>query len=285
MIFGLWTAYGALNSKPVFEAFRVGANRLGYQVRLNEFCDVNVIWSVLWQGRMKKNEDIWNRCVKNNLPIIVLEVGAIKRGYTWKVGVNGVNRNAFFGPGNNDNLRRSKFNLTLKDWSQNNSNKILIAGQHQKSGQWQSADSMKYWLLETISRIKNVTDKKIIVRPHPRSPLSYLFDETIEIQKPIKISGSYDDYNFSAENFYAVINFSSNPGIHAAIEGTPVFVSASSLAWEVSNKSLDNIHNLEYPDRKQWLNDLCYTEWTVEEIATGFPLLRLTNFLKDNIIN
>ena len=35
-------------------------------------------------------------------PVIVLEVGGIKRGITWKVGLNGINREANFGPKGND---------------------------------------------------------------------------------------------------------------------------------------------------------------------------------------
>ena len=53
MKISLWTKYGALNSQPVFEAFRQGAQRLGYNCRENvTSADVDVIWSVLWRGRM-----------------------------------------------------------------------------------------------------------------------------------------------------------------------------------------------------------------------------------------
>ena len=32
-------------------------------------------------------------------------------------------------------------------------------------------------------------------------------------------------------------------------------------------------------EKQQWLNDLTYTEWTVEEINKGIPLERLLQFL------
>jgi hypothetical protein len=39
---------------------------------------------------------------------------------------------------------------------------------------------------------------------------------------------------------------------------------------------VDNPHT---PDRQQWLNDYAWTEFTVEEIASGLPLKRLTSKL------
>ena len=73
MKFGLWTAYGALNSKSVFEAFAKGASKLGHNVVVNEEADIEVIWSILWHGRMARNKLIWDRNRKENKPIIVLE--------------------------------------------------------------------------------------------------------------------------------------------------------------------------------------------------------------------
>ena len=66
-IFSLWTKYGALNSKPVFDAFAQGAARLGHTCRENAYSsDVDVIWSVLWRGRMQGNLTVWNRAKQKN---------------------------------------------------------------------------------------------------------------------------------------------------------------------------------------------------------------------------
>jgi hypothetical protein len=34
------------------------------------------------------------------------------------------------------------------------------------------------------------------------------------------------------------------------------------------------------PERAQWLEDLCHTEWTLGEIASGGPIGRLLSGLK-----
>ena len=98
----LWTNYGAGNSGPIFDAFAAGCVHHGNDVVYNDpSADVNVIWSVLFYGRMAPNKEVWEQ----GKPTIVLEVGGIKRGTTWKVGLNGINRDAYFGPSGHNSDR------------------------------------------------------------------------------------------------------------------------------------------------------------------------------------
>ena len=129
MKFSLWTDYGALNSKPVFSAFERSLLDSKHTVVYNDNnADVNVIWSVLFNGRMARNQQVWDQ----KKPTIVLEVGGIKRGTTWKVGLNGINRDAYFGDNNNDDSRKHLLGLLEKPW-RTNGEYILICGQHDKS--------------------------------------------------------------------------------------------------------------------------------------------------------
>jgi hypothetical protein len=83
MKFKLYRSYGALNSPPVFDAFEQGIKALGHEiVEINE--DVSVIWSVLWQGRMAPNQLVYQDCLNKRKPIIIIEVGNLKRGETKK---------------------------------------------------------------------------------------------------------------------------------------------------------------------------------------------------------
>ena len=129
MKFKLWNEYGAMNSKPVFDAFKKSVSKAGHELvdKVTDIkqADVHVIWSVLFHGRMSRNKDVWEACRKLNKPVIVLEVGGIKRGTTWKVGLNGINRDAYFGPKENDFQRASKLGLNLKPW-RNNGEYVLI---------------------------------------------------------------------------------------------------------------------------------------------------------------
>ena len=281
MKFSLWTNHGALNSRPIFDAFATSLRNGGYDVAYNDIhSDVHVIWSVLWHGRMARNKDIWDRAKQENKKIIVLEVGGIKRGTTWKVGLNGINRDAYFGPGGNDSSRAEQLGLVLKPW-RTEGEYILICGQHEKSQQWQSMPNMTAWLGNTINSIREYTDMPIYWRPHPRYPVQYAEQDFQNVvrQTPSKLENTYDDYDFNVRSAWATVAFSSNPGPHSIIAGIPAFVGTSSLAYDVGNDSLKDIMNPRMPDRQQWLNDYAHTEHTVEEISAGLPLKRLTSEL------
>ena len=157
--FSLWTDYGALNSKPVFDAFANGCIHYpGIDVVYNDpSADVNVIWSVLFNGRMAPNKEVWQQ----DKPTIVLEVGGIKRGTTWKVGLNGINRDAYFGPSGNNSDRANKLGLKLEPWRMSGEH-ILICGQHDKSLQWKDMGSMANWIMKTIDTMTLICLSKVL---------------------------------------------------------------------------------------------------------------------------
>lgn len=275
MLFNLWTKYGSQNSKPVFEAFKKGAERLGHQCTENSKGDVDVIWSVLWKGRMAPNKNIFTN------KTIVLEVGALKRNVTWRMGVGGIDSRAYFGDGLIDNKRLNKLGIELKSWQTNRKDDIIICCQNQNSFQWQDQPPLEKWLDITIKDIRSYTDRNICIRPHPRSPISQ-FDEkkykNVSLEIPKKIQGTYDDFNFDPFNYWTVVNHSSNPGIQAAICGIPVFVDKRNLAFPVGNLEFSTIETPVMPDREEWAKNISHIEWTTDEIQTGQPIERLTNF-------
>ena len=275
----LWRQYGALNSKSVFDAFEHSLVSSGWTVSHNDAsADVNVIWSVLFNGRMAGNKAVWEQ----GKPTIVLEVGGINRGTTWKVGLNGINRDGYFSEQGNDGTRANQLGLVCKPW-RTNSDFILICGQHDKSLQWQGMPSMGQWLLDTIDTIRTHSERPILFRPHPRCPLPTIENEFKNVyrQQPIQLPNSYDDFDMGFDNVHATVSYSSNPGVHSIINGIPAFVGTSSLAYDVAN-DIDFMHDIEdpfMPDRTQWLNDYAHTEYTLEEISQGLPLNLLTSKL------
>lgn len=281
MKISIFPEYGALNSKPVFDAFVNGARKLGYQVVSHDLsADVFVIWSVLWHGRMIKNYDIWCQAKLLNKPIIILEVGSLKRGVTWKVGLNHVNRNGEFFNKNNLIPNRSKdLGIHLHSWNTDGKS-ILICGQHPKSEQWKGYPEPNIWFAQTVSALRKYTDRPIKIRPHPRDRSLIKIEnfKDIEIINPVRLRNSYDDYNFveSLTDVWAVVNISSNTGVQSVIRGIPAFVSKESLAYPVGNNNFSKIEDPDYPDRELWLEELCHTEWTLDEINNGIPIKRLT---------
>ncbi len=272
MRFKLYREYGALNSPPVFDAIEHGLRQQGHDIVIDNE-DVAVIWSVLWAGRMRANKTIYDRCQQQGKPVLIIEVGNLKRGETWRISLNHINNLGSFGNDKNlDYSRPQQLGMKLQPVSDIRRGEILIACQHQESLQWQGMPAMKDWVADTIEKIKQHTHRRIRVRYHPRSAFPFK-QSGVAVERPVLIQGSYDDFDIFY-NYHCVINHNSGPAIQAAISGVPVLCDQSSLAADLSIKwsELDSPY---VPDRTEWFVKLCHTEWTVEEIRQGIPITRL----------
>ena len=280
MKFKLYKNCGALNSVSVFTAFANGVRVCGHEIVENNE-DVAVIWSVLWHGRMAGNQQIYNDCVKRNKPVVVIEVGNLKRGQTWRISEAHINGLGIFGNIENlDPSRPQKLGIGLQAEKTRRRDEILIATQHSRSLQWQGQPSMEQWIRDTIVNIKRHSGRRIVVRPHPRSQIREKFADAV-IELPKKLVNTYDEYDINYD-YHCIINYNAGPSVQAVINGTPTICDSSSLAFPVSEK-WENLENPQLPDRKEWFLKLCHTEWTVDEIAQGIPLKRLEKHLKEKL--
>ena len=236
---------------------------------------------------MSPNKQIYDKCRANNKPVIVIEVGNLKRNDTWRICLNHINGLGEFGA--NDDLdldRPKKLGLQLSPVNTKRKAQILIATQHEKSLQWQGMPSMADWTAKTIINLRQHTDRTIIIRPHPRSPMPGIEHEFLNVirQQPIQVKGTYDNFDIDY-NYHAVVNYNSGPPILAAIAGTPVITGKSSLAHPMSDL-IENIENPKLPnddDRLMWFTKLTHCEWTVGEIQQGIPIKRLEKIIKTQV--
>ena len=268
----------AQNSGPVMQAMLDSLHAAGIVTQKNSWdADAVIIWSVLWAGRMAANQAVWNHYRSLGRPVIIIDVGALYRGETWKVALNSVTATGYYGHTENldwDRPRRLGISLAI---NVTRNPRIVIAAQHARSQQVVGLASMEGWVVDQVQRLRSVTDRPIVVRPHPRSPLDSAglvhLPADVIIEQPQKIANSYDSYNL-AFDCHAIINHNSGPGIQAALAGTRPMVDSTSLAHAVSI----DLHDIEQPytaDRDQWLVEICHTEYTVEEIKKGQWLQRL----------
>lgn len=268
----------AQNSKPVMSAVLSSLNKHGHQTVENNWdADAVIIWSVLWSGRMAANQAVWSHYRSLGRPVIVIDVGALYRGETWKVALNSVTANGYYGHTENldwDRPRRLGISLAI-NLSRNP--RIVIAAQHARSLQVVGLVSMEGWVVQQVERLRTITDRPIVVRPHPRSPLDWAglvhLPPDVVIEQPQKIANTYDSYNL-AFDCHAIVNHNSGTGIQAALAGTRPIVDSTSLAHPVSVQ-IENIDQPYTADRDQWLIEICHTEYTVQEIQQGLWLQRL----------
>lgn len=265
----------ARNGIPVLGAFITGARKHGIRAVTDDFdADAAVIWSVLWKGRMAQNKSIYQHYRGIGRPVIVIDAGVLCRDQTWKIALNHVNADGYYGHLENlDHDRPKKLNIVLEKKSVVNP-AIMLAAQHTSSLQVQDLDLVG-WLDDKIKSIRKISDRPIILRPHPRCrmDLQRFLRHSIEVQKPTPVPGTYDGFDFNS-NYHAIVNYNSGPGIRAAIEGARPLVDKSSLAAPVSI-TMSDIEKPYNVDRSQWLIEICHTEYTLEEIEQGHWIERL----------
>lgn len=269
----------ARNSVPVMSAVIQALHRAGIDTVADSLdADAAVIWSVLWAGRMKKNLDVYRHYRAMGRPVIIIDVGALHRGITWKIGVNNITAEGYYGHTQDlewDRPRQLGIGLGHPSVQKPH---IVIAAQHRLSLQIEALSSMEDWIMQQINTVRSHSDRPIVVRPHPRCRLNLpTSPRDVSLEKPRAVINTYDSFDL-AFDCHAMINYNSGPGIQAAIQGVRPMVHSSSLAHPVSV----SIQDLERPydtNRDQWLVEICHTEYTLEEIAQGKWLKRLADRL------
>jgi hypothetical protein len=265
-------AQTALNSTPVMTALLNSLRGDGHELQENSMsADAVLIWSVLWSGRMAANQAVYRHYRSLGRAVIVADIGTLQRGTTWKVAVNNINAQGYYG--HLDQLdwdRPKKLGLVLKTPA-NPKPHVIIAAQHSKSEQSAGVD-FNQWAREQIQILKHNTDRPIHVRPHPRCRLD-VAGLGVTVEHPVKIPGTYDSFNMTLD-CHAIVNYNSGPGIQAAIAGSRPIVHSTSLAYPVGIGFAD----IEQPyatNRDLWLTQISHTEYTLNELEQGLWLNRI----------
>lgn len=269
----------AKNAQPVMSAVLDSLRAHGIEPQENSMTsDAAVIWSVLWAGRMAANQAVYQHYRSQGRPVIIIEIGTLHRGRTWKVAVNNITYDGYYG--NRDNLdwdRPTKLQISLAT-QYNSKPHVVVALQHDRSLQV-SGINMIDWLHSTLSILKNSTDRPIIVRPHPRCKLALNnLPAGVVAQTPNGLPNTYDSFDMLYD-CHAVVNINSGPGTQAAIAGVRPIVTPSSLAYPVG-MSFGDIERPYAKDRQLWLTQICHTEYTLDELRQGIWINRIAPALE-----
>lgn len=270
-------------------AFIDGLNALGFNHEVHPLengyraCDVIVTFGVGKQAtkrgrclqeiidnhRVHLQDNLQDRSEKNlKRKHVVIERGFIQREEYYMVGWDGLNGRADFcnqrSPGN----RMKQLGVTLSPWRRSGTH-IVLCGQVPWDASVQHTDHIE-WCRRTAVRLSELTDRPIRFRPHPMQPNAVnMTGCPVEISTNPKLDEDMVDA-------WAVVTFNSNAGVEATIAGVPAFAEdIGAMGYSILNHDLEKINNPEAPCRKQWLKNLAYTQWNLEEIASGQTLSHL----------
>jgi len=244
--------------------------------------DAALIWSVLWFGKMSGNKRVWDHYRAQGKPVIVIEVGGLIRNETWKLGINGINRDADFALDVGVNPDRVKqLGIERAPWVLEDKPYILVCGQHAHSLQWEGMPDMDTYFRETVTHIRKYYDKPIVLRSHPRYRERVHFqiqdeqwykDQGCEWNIAKQVQKTYDSFDLEDQlkETYFTVSHSSNAGVNSIIQGIPAVTTCHNLAWEMSSTYREIFH----PRREEWLINMCNIEWRADEIGTQWQRLR-----------
>jgi hypothetical protein len=128
-----------------------------------------------------------------------------------------------------------------KDWKQGS--KVYVIPIAPNLATWHDAH---HWTTDTVAALKKHTDREIIVKPKNGIPLKDLLKDA-----------------------WAVVSHSSVAAVEACQNGVPVFGPYESPAWCMGTH-LEQIEKPVFPQRTNWLKTLSYSQFSIDEIRSGF---------------
>lgn len=164
-------------------------------------------------------------------------------------------------------------NITLEN-TKSNGNHILICAQ--REGGWSlGKHKLIDWLLVTCTKIRNHSDRPIIVRLHPKDNESNRqankIAQTLRKINKVALSSNRDNIEKDLVNCWAVVNHNSSAIVGPIIQGYHAFITdpATSQCAEVSHHGFENIENPKEFDRQKWLERISMFHWKFSELEDG----------------
>ena len=195
--------------------------------------------------------------------------------------LNEIKRNGIQYAKESNSTRWEKLNLTMPKWRKSGGH-ILLIGQNEEgigtTNIRKSGISFYDWSRYALETIRKYTDRKIIYKPHPHQ--EYLPDpvsncEIVDSTSTHKISDFFEDC-------WCAVGSASNATVDCVMAGIPVITEDKmSVAYDVAEHSVLNIENPRMPDITQWLYNICYAQWNIDELGNG----EAWKYIKKNILN
>jgi hypothetical protein len=150
-----------------------------------------------------------------------------------------------------------QFKKTFRPWKKDG-RKILIAAPDEKPCRFYGIEK-EQWIQETISEIKNHTDRPFVIRERNPNRADRVIKNTLQ--------QALDD------DVFALVTYNSVAAIESVFHGIPAFTLApSNAAKPVTLQELEKIETPYYPDSDKlyaWACHLSYGQFHVNELRSG----------------
>ena len=176
--------------------------------------------------------------------------------------------------------------VTIKPWRAQGNHVLMCL---QRDGGWSMAGfNVVDWALITAKQIRRYSDRPIRIRAHPGDKKAGRYcRDILELfarhgLKDIALSDSGTPLTRDFKHCWAVVCHNSSPGVAAAIEGMPVFLTdpVHSQAQEVANTDLSQIENPLLLDRTAWIQRISQFHWSYEDLTAGRCWQHMRNWVR-----
>lgn len=123
------------------------------------------------------------------------------------------------------------------------------------------------WLSRTINKLKNNTDREIIVRDKPYNPEAYV--DANGVMRTGENNTSVPKEQIDWREIHAVVTFNSSITIKALANGVPVFTDENNCAYPIAESDVAKIESPRYEDPRPLFHSLAYGQFTAREMSDG----------------
>lgn len=173
-------------------------------------------------------------------------------------------------------------NIKLLDKKQKGAWIVLML---QRNGGWSmEGQDVQQWALQTIKKIRQYTDRPIIIRPHPgdKQAIKYLNpNKTVIKNLPnVKISPQGRSLEEDLQKAWAVVNHNSSAIVGPIIQGYHAFITdaLTSQCAEVAHTDFSMIDTPQEFDRQRWLERISMFHWKFSELEDGSCWRHMRNY-------
>lgn len=206
-------------------------------------------------------------------PVVYVDLGYWGRteggkyaGYH-KVSVNARHPTSYFQAIRHSADRISRFAIRTEKWK--TGRHILVLGMGDKAAGVEGF-APEEWERNAIGAIRKVSDRPIVYRPKPS------WKRAAPIQG-VGYSRPEESLFAALRNCHAVVTHHSNAAVEALTIGVPSFA-MEGVAVPLSQQDLTQIERPFRPDgREQWLADIGWCQWSLEEMRLGLAWRHLRN--------
>lgn len=255
------------------EAFAAGAMALGDDVELQELngtglvahgADVAVMVGV-------KSTDLWRANMDAGIHVAMLDKGYIRakaRGPVksweyWRIAVDAHHPTHYLGSMRCPADRWDALGLNVQPWREQGDH-VVFAGSSEKYHTFYGIEHPTRFARKLLRDLREYTDRRVIYRPKP----SWRDAKAIR-GADFSRDGGINELLIGA---HALITHGSNACFEAMLAGVPSIVLGDAVARPISSHVIADIEAIRLAtddERRQWLANLAYCQWTLDEIASG----------------